>query len=38
VQPGNAVFIPESEEHQLRNPGPESFVVVCLVPGTAPEL
>ena len=38
VQASNVVFIPASEEHQLSNPGPEPFVVVCLVPGTAPEL
>ena len=38
VQPGNVVFIPGNEEHQMRNPGQEPFVVVCLVPGTAPEL
>jgi quercetin dioxygenase-like cupin family protein len=38
VQAGNVVFIPGNEEQQLRNPGQEPFVVVCLVPGTAPEL
>jgi quercetin dioxygenase-like cupin family protein len=35
---GNAMFIPASAEHQLRNTGKELLVVVCLVPGTAPEL
>jgi quercetin dioxygenase-like cupin family protein len=35
---GNAVFIPGHEEHQMRNTGTELLVVVCLVPGTAPEL
>jgi quercetin dioxygenase-like cupin family protein len=35
---GNVVFIPGNEEHQLRNTGKELLVVVCLVPGTAPEL
>jgi quercetin dioxygenase-like cupin family protein len=35
---GNAVFIPANEEHQLRNTGEDLLVVVCLIPGTAPEL
>jgi quercetin dioxygenase-like cupin family protein len=35
---GSTVFIPAQEEHQLRNPGPEPLVVVCLVPAAAPEL
>ena len=35
---GSAVFIPGDEEHQMRNTGKEMLVVVCLVPGTAPEL
>jgi quercetin dioxygenase-like cupin family protein len=35
---GNVVFIPGQEEHQMRNTGQELLVVVCLVPGTAPEL
>jgi quercetin dioxygenase-like cupin family protein len=38
VQPGNVVFIPANELHQMRNRGEELFVVVCLVPGHAPEL
>jgi quercetin dioxygenase-like cupin family protein len=38
VRPGNVVFIPGKEEHQIRNVGDESLVVVCLVPSTAPEL
>jgi len=38
VTAGNVVFIPGNEEHQMRNPGKELFVVVCLVPGSAPEL
>lgn len=38
LQPGKVVFIPGNEEHQLRNPGQELLVVVCLVPATAPEL
>ena len=38
MQAGNVVFIPANEEHQLRNTGKELLVVVCLVPGTAPEL
>jgi quercetin dioxygenase-like cupin family protein len=38
VQAGNVVFIPGNEEHQIKNPNQEMLVVVCLVPGTAPEL
>ncbi|MBM4295240.1 MAG: cupin domain-containing protein [Deltaproteobacteria bacterium] len=35
---GNVLFIPAHEEHQMRNTGNELLIVVCLVPGTAPEL
>jgi quercetin dioxygenase-like cupin family protein len=35
---GQAVFIPGQEEHQIRNPGQAPLVVVCLIPGSAPEL
>lgn len=38
VKPGNVLFIPGNEEHQIRNPGKELFVFVCLVPSKAPEL
>jgi quercetin dioxygenase-like cupin family protein len=38
VQAGSVVFIPGEEEHQIRNPHPDLLVVVCLVPGSAPEL
>jgi quercetin dioxygenase-like cupin family protein len=38
LRPGKVVFIPGNEEHQLRNKGKEPLVVVCLVPGSAPEL
>ncbi len=38
LRPGKVVLIPGNEEHQLRNSGPEPLVVVCLVPGSAPEL
>ncbi|MFA4903445.1 MAG: cupin domain-containing protein [Desulfobaccales bacterium] len=38
IKPGKVVLIPANEMHQLRNPGKELLVVVCLVPGTAPEL
>jgi quercetin dioxygenase-like cupin family protein len=36
--PGKVVLIPGNEEHQMRNVGREPLVVVCLVPGSAPEL
>jgi quercetin dioxygenase-like cupin family protein len=38
ITSGNVVFMPGNEEHQLRNTGEELLVVVCLIPGTAPEL
>ena len=38
VKPGNVLFIPGNEEHQIRNSGAELFVFVCLVPSNAPEL
>ena len=38
ITSGNVVFVPGNEEHQLRNTGKELLVVVCLIPGTAPEL
>ena len=38
LRPGNAMLVPGHEEHQLRNPGQEPLIVVCLVPGSAPEL
>jgi quercetin dioxygenase-like cupin family protein len=36
--PGNVVFIPANEEHQIKNTGEEPLVVVCLVPPSAPEI
>lgn len=36
--PGDAVFIPGNEEHQLRNSGSELFVFVCLIPSGPPEI
>jgi quercetin dioxygenase-like cupin family protein len=38
LQAGQAVFNPGNEEHQMRNNGRELLIVVCLVPGGAPEL
>jgi quercetin dioxygenase-like cupin family protein len=38
VQSGNVLFVPPNEEHQIRNPGRESLIIVCLVPSHAPEL
>ncbi len=37
-KPGNVVFISGNELHQMRNTGKELLVVVCLIPGNAPEL
>ncbi len=38
IAAGKVVLIPGQEEHQMRNPGKEKLIVVCLVPGSAPEL
>jgi quercetin dioxygenase-like cupin family protein len=38
IASGHVVFMPVNEEHQLRNTGKELLVVVCVIPGTAPEL
>jgi quercetin dioxygenase-like cupin family protein len=38
VRPGNVLFMPSNEEHQIRNSGKESLIIVCLVPAKAPEL
>jgi len=35
---GNVVFVPNNEEHQIRNSGSEPLTFVCLVPSSAPEL
>ena len=38
IKPGNVVFIPPNEVHQMRNIGKDKLIVVCLVPESAPEL
>ena len=38
LAPGDAVFIPGAEEHQMRNAGEGNFVFVCLIPSGPPEL
>ncbi len=38
IKAGNVVFVPGSEEHQIRNVGNDLFVFVCLIPSNAPEL
>ena len=38
VKPGTVAFIPANQEHQIRNTGTETLVLVCLVPPQAPEL
>ncbi len=38
LAPGDAVFIPGNEEHQMRNAGDDVFVFVCLIPAGVPEL
>ena len=32
VQPGDAIYIEPRAEHHLRNPGPETFGFICVVP------
>jgi quercetin dioxygenase-like cupin family protein len=38
VGPGDAVFVPRDEEHQIRNAGAMPLTFVCLVPAGAPEI
>lgn len=38
LKPGMAVFIPPNEEHQFKNRGNDSFVMICLIPAGNPEL
>lgn len=38
VSQGNAVFIPQNEEHQIKNTSPEPLTFICLIPAGAPEL
>jgi len=38
VEPGCAVFIPENEEHQMKNTGNEPFRFICMIPAGPPEL
>ncbi len=37
IKPGNVVFIPANEEHQMKNTGLDRRIIVCLVPASAPE-
>ena len=38
IKPGNVLFIPNNEEHQLRNTGITPLVFICLIPSGYPEL
>ncbi len=38
VEPGTAIFIPGTAEHQMKSTGGDVFTVVCLVPAGVPEL
>lgn len=38
VQPGDAVFVPGGEDHQIRNAGDSDLTFICLVPAGAPEI
>jgi len=38
IGPGNVIFMPPNEEHQVRNTGKENLILACLVPSVAPEL
>lgn len=38
VGPGDAVFVPGGEEHQIRNAGAAPLTFLCLIPAGAPEI
>lgn len=38
IQGGTVIFMPEGEEHQIRNSGKDLLVFVCLIPSGVPEL
>ena len=38
VGPGDAVFVPGDEEHQIRNAGDGPLTFLCLIPAGAPEI
>ena len=38
IEPGNVIFMPPNEEHQVRNTGKELLILACLVPSVAPEI
>jgi len=38
LAPGSVLFIPGSEEHQIRNTGNDIFIFVCLIPSGVQEL
>lgn len=38
VGPGDAVFVPGSEEHQIRNAGLSPLTFLCLIPAGVPEI
>ncbi|HUN56031.1 MAG TPA: cupin domain-containing protein [Smithella sp.] len=38
IGPGNVVFMPPNEEHQVRNTGKELLILACMVPSIAPEI
>lgn len=38
VAPGDAVFVPGDQEHQIRNAGDSALTFICLVPAGAPEI
>ena len=38
VGPGDAVFVPGEEEHQIRNAGSAPLTFLCLIPAGAPEI
>lgn len=38
VESGCSIFIPEKEEHQLKNTSEDPFMFICLIPSSAPEM
>jgi len=32
LEPGKSVYVPPNEQHQFRNPNPETFQFICVIP------
>jgi quercetin dioxygenase-like cupin family protein len=38
ISTDDVIFIPENEEHQIRNLGNDALILICLIPSKAPEM